>query len=157
MGKQYTAAQRTDALAALELTHGSNATRAASALGIPRPTLVRWRKEHEAVSAGRQMVHAEQSVDMLDTERNAHAERWAEVQRKLLARAETLVEEAESLRDVMVDAGIAADKQMDYSQGRKGATLHVDARSQHLHLGGHLSDEDREAIARRALRSLDQR
>ncbi len=79
MGRHYTDEQRTEALAALDL-NGGNAARKADKLGIPRPTLVRWRKEHEAVSARRQMVQAEQPVDVLYTEKSEHAERWSQVQ-----------------------------------------------------------------------------
>lgn len=112
--RSYTDSEIAEALAALEL-NGGNVKRTAVQLGIPRTSLLRWRDEVTTVS------------DTADTENRSHqfAGMWAEVMRLATERLRELIPAETDLRAVAVAAGIAADKHLDYTQGRKGAQTTV--------------------------------
>lgn len=105
-----------NALAQHEL-NGGNVQYTASQLQIPRKTLAFWVKK-----AG---------VATLAVKTYDYAELWAAKERKALERLGELIPNA-SFRDLSIFAGIAADKHLDYSEGRKGATVNIDNRSVHI-------------------------
>ena len=127
----YTEEQRAAALAQLEL-NGGNAYRTSRQLGIPRPTLQLWYRQREAIAAGREIALQElKDAGMLEqspgmsSQKELFAERGGRVQQVLLDQLEKRAIKPQKLRDLAVAAGIAADKQMDYSLGRRGADVHV--------------------------------
>lgn len=132
MANTYTDQQVAEALAALEL-NGGNVKRTAAETGIPRATLIRWR---DGVSAALDTM-----ADTPDTpaalpevvalvrqppQPRDFATLWAEAQYDVLAAAVAVARQlteptAENLTALTKFAGMAADKHLDYSQGRKGA------------------------------------
>jgi len=131
---QYTEEQRVDALARLEI-NGGNVLATSREVGISRATLRRWRNEVGAVEEGVRMATA-----MVATEVVTPAERWLAVESQateLLAEnlekfrgATGAPMEPSDLRHVAVVAGIAADKQLDHRDGRKGNVTNVVANAQ---------------------------
>ena len=103
--KTYTAEQVRDALALLTLNAG-NLKRTARALALAPSTLRDWRDK--AVRGGEPVP-----------EKKDYAVLWAEA---LETAHRYLMEKAPeaAFRDLVVWAGVAADKHLDYSQGRKG-------------------------------------
>jgi transposase-like protein len=130
---QYTEEQRVDALARLEI-NGGNVLATSREVGISRATLRRWRNEVGAVEEGVRMATA-----MVATEVVTPAERWLAVANQatdLLSsnltrynKLKTLLA-PDDLRRVAVVAGIAADKHLDYRDGRASNTTNVQAIAQ---------------------------
>lgn len=120
--QQYSDQEVRDALAALEMNAG-NVLRTAKQLGLPRTTLIEWRDRMSSA---------------VDTEKPSRvhdfAALWAEVQAAATARMLELLPQTDDLRAVATAAGIAADKHLDYAQGRKGTQVNVDARQQSVTL-----------------------
>ena len=121
MANTYTDAQITDALAALELNGGA-LRRTAREVNVPAPTLLNWRNQALKAEPLRPLNAPEQK------ERD-FAALWADKEAKVL---DLIGEKAASasFRDLSIFAGIAADKHMDYSIGRKGVAVNID-QSQH--------------------------
>ena len=111
----YTSDQVRDALAHLTL-NGGNLKRTARSLGLPPSSLRRWR--NKAVGSG------EMSPDVVPAapEKKDYAALWAEAQETAHHYLMEKAPEA-AFRDLVVWAGVAADKHLDYSQGRKGGGL----------------------------------
>ena len=130
---QYTEEQRVDALARLEI-NGGNVLATSREVGISRATLRRWRNEVGAVEEGVRLATA-----MVATEVVTPAERWLAVANQatdLLSsnltrynKLKTLLA-PDDLRRVAVVAGIAADKHLDYRDGRASNTTNVQAIAQ---------------------------
>lgn len=119
----YTDQQVSEALALLELNSG-NVKRTATELGIPRATLTFWRDKALAVDP-------ERALSPVVTEERDFAAVWAEAQGEVLALLREKAPTA-SFRDLSIFAGIAADKHLDYSVGRKGSQVTVDNRTQNV-------------------------
>ena len=121
MANHYTDQQVAEALAALELNGGAIRPTARE-LGIPPATLVNWRDG----------VRAAVPVNP-NAEKQPHdfAQVWADTETEILALLREKAPVA-SFRDLSIFAGIAADKHLDYSQGRKGSqqTVNIDNRTQ---------------------------
>ena len=122
-GVPFSDDERIHALAVLE-AHGGRVREAAAELGISHSALITWRNLGIAASGA-----ANTKID---------AEAWAEVQRLgaelLRDQIERAMDSDERLpardvRDYAIAAGIAADKYLDFRDGRKGTQVNVDARS----------------------------
>lgn len=124
--RRYTDDQVAQALAALDL-NGGNVKRTARDLGIPRTTLVRWRDGVSAVS-DTEKKEAAGARDLVAL--------WADVQEIGIRRMRELIPISNNLREVAVATGIAADKHLDYDQGRSrsGAEVTVDNRQQQVNV-----------------------
>ena len=129
MSTEYTPEQRAEALALYE--SGASATQVERQLGIPRPTLYLWREQQAAYEAGLLDSGAKSVNGDSENARTAAAEKkaalaaeWYALQRLHIDRARETVHEA-SHRDVMIGAGISADKHLDITEGRKGANVQV--------------------------------
>ena len=122
MANVYSDDQITAALAALEL-NGGRIRGTARELGIPAPTLLSWRDQ--AIAGGATGLNAPVRVNRDFTEL------WAQKEAMVLELIGDKAPNA-SFRDLSIFAGIAADKHLNYRDGRPGATLNVDARSQTL-------------------------
>ena len=132
----YTEQQIIEALAVL-MTNGGNAKRTAKQLGIPRPTLIRWRDgaaaaEEAAVTDATALavdIRADTS-ETLDTasapvnpwarQPRDYGELWGGVQELAVARMRELLPVTTDLRAVAYAAGIAADRHLDFTLGRRG-------------------------------------
>lgn len=115
MASSYSDTQVQQALAALECNAG-NVKRTALQLGIPRTTLLSWR---DGVSRVPDTEKPSVSHDF--------AAMWGEVQELATKRMRELIPGETDLRAVATAAGIAADKHLDYTLGRKGgSTVNVD-------------------------------
>lgn len=112
----YTDSQVAAALAALEV-NGGNVSQTSRELGISRPTLIEWRDRS--------------GLTLPTPEKTPHdfASLWAEKQQKVLELIDAKSDTA-SFRDLSIFAGIAADKHQDYRDGRKGAQVNIDNRTQ---------------------------
>lgn len=107
MANKYTDEQKAEALAAL-VSNADNLKATARETGIPVPTLRTWRLKTEAG------FNPENGPD--------YAALWGKVQAKSIERALVKADAPEtSYRDLMVGAGIAADKHLNYRDGRQGA------------------------------------
>lgn len=137
---RYTDEQRTEALIRLELNAG-NLKRTAREIGVPPPTLRMWR---DGMLAAGTTMHLSPAAP----EKTDFAALWAKVQVVATTRLLELLPRADTIRDVATAGGIAADKHLDYTQGRKGSQVTVDARSQHLTIEGITDAERRDLIAR---------
>lgn len=140
----YTDEQRAEALTRINL-YGGNVNRVARELEIPRGTLMVWRATHNAAARAAGDAIAERGR----AEGTDHA---AILSRVIVAAAERLLEllpAAENPREAAVALGIAVDKFLDITQGRRGHTVNVDARS--VQLGAGLSDDDRRALLASAI------
>lgn len=129
----YTDEQRIAALAALE-ANGGNVKRTAAAVGIPRSTLQLWRDS--AVAAAPELAltlapAATVKTDWADLFGEA-AKLGAQLITENLQRYAGTPLKPSELRDVAVVSGIAVDKHLDYRDGRKSASVTVDARSVNL-------------------------
>ena len=91
-------------------------------MGLAPPTLRLWRDK--AVAAGTLILPPTAPPPV--PEKQDFAVIWAAKESMVLDLIEAKAPEA-SFRDLSIFAGIAADKHLDYSQGRKGATVNVDA------------------------------
>lgn len=119
MARQYTDQERIDALARLELNAGRLKPTAAE-LGIPHATLRLWRDQMFAENPGTVATLSPPVPEIVD-----FAGRWAEVMQAAQKRLLELIPQSESVREVAIAAGIAADKHLDYRDGRKGAAVSV--------------------------------
>lgn len=123
MARSYTDADRVRALAALEVNAG-NVSRASREVSIPRPTIIAWRDQ--ALAAEPALTP---SLTPADTEKTD----WGAVMSEALAEAvrylRAQLPEMKG-RDLAITTGILADKHLDYTQGRKGATVNVSASAQ---------------------------
>ncbi len=107
MRRVYSDNERVQALAALALNRG-NIKATARHLGIPHPTLTLWRNRAEA---------DRQAGPPPATDYGAlygEAQEWA------LDRLRTLIPTATTIRDLALVAAIAADRHLDYAEGRRG-------------------------------------
>ena len=121
----YTNEERAAALGQLALNGGA-VRRTARQVGIPEATIRLWRDEANASGAMLPSSHPNAPAD------------WSEVTRLM---KETITEGVAILRgklptmggrDVAIAIGILSDKTLDFTVGRKGMELNVDARSQSL-------------------------
>lgn len=124
------------AAVALLIANAGNASLTAQQTGIPRTTLLRWRVMHETADAA--VIPRPESTQI------DHAGEWSEIQQLARQRIRELIPATEDVRALGIVAGIAADKHLDYTQGRRGHTVNVDARS--VQLGAGLSDDERRAL-----------
>ena len=132
MARVYTAEQRAQALAALEM-NGGQLRRTAAECGIPVGTLSLWRDTRPECSAD-----AERKPDYVDL--------FDGLLRAAVARSIAGLPAAPA-KDAAVVAGIAADKLLDFRDGRRGTQVNIDARSQHLALPASLTIEELKALA----------
>lgn len=119
----------TEALAALAM-NGGNVKRTATELGMNRTTLIKWRDNAEkattAAAAPPAGVRVSPSVTSdSDTEnktarREHFREKWARLAEAAVDRLIELVPTT-GARDLITLAGVAADKEQDYGDGRRGA------------------------------------
>ena len=117
MANSYTPERRAEILAELTL-RGGNAHATARSLNIP-PSSVRSIRDRAGLA---NPAPKRQDFEAI----------WASAETQAIQRGVELLPES-GLRDVAYFAGIAADKHLDYSQGRKGMAVTVD-QSQHLHI-----------------------
>ena len=116
----YTDQQVAAALAALEVNAG-NVQRTALALGIPRTTLIEWRdRSADTVDSKTDTPSKSIPPSVLAERPHDFAGMWGEVQELAAARMRELIPEEKDLRAVAIAAGIAADKHLDYTAGRRG-------------------------------------
>ncbi len=95
--------------------HGGNITAASKQLDMPRRTLSLWYNQARIATQAEKASHD-------------YASLWAEGQRAFLSEAVKKAKEGKTqLRDLVIAAGIAADKHLDYSEGRKGSGVNVNA------------------------------
>jgi len=141
----YSTADKQNALATLAQLQ-FNAYKASEILGIPRSTLIRWQHETDTATA----VLVQTALD--DDEREKHG-MAASLSPEVRRNARTLLEKVDAtlnvtidrlkaeienparvhqLRDLAVSVGILTDKLLDLRDGRKGATINVDARQQSI-------------------------
>lgn len=108
MAKHWSNERIVEALAALEANQGA-LRRTAREVGVPATTLVVWRDRALAAKSGAS-DRQERDFGLL----------WAEAEAKVL---ELIAQKAPaaSFRDLSIFAGIAADKHLDYTIGRRGA------------------------------------
>ena len=133
----YTVEQRVEAMALAD-AYGGNLARVSRELDIPQPTLRQWRVMQRTA---RDAAFSANSTD------RAHTDHAALLSRVIVAAAERLLEllpAAENPREAAVALGIAVDKFLDITQGRRGHTVNVDARS--VQLGAGLTDDERRAL-----------
>lgn len=116
MPKHYSETQVAEALAALE-QNGGNVKRTAIQLAIPRATITMWRDKAE--------------LTLPVTKLRDYVELWGQAQDIAVARLVELLPVSDDLKAVAYAAGIAADKHLNYRDGRAGSgpTVNVDARS----------------------------
>lgn len=108
--------QREAALVALTL-HGGNVSRAAREAHVSRRSVERLRDGVRNLSRTEKKGAEQQAgVD--------YGALWAGAELKVVRRVEELIPVA-SFRDLSIFAGIAADKHLEYTQGRKGGDLHL--------------------------------
>lgn len=122
MTTAYPEAKIVDALAALELNRG-NLDLTARQVGVSRPTLRKWRDAALAVSADLPLKRTDPDFASI----------WAGKELKVLDLIGKKAPDA-TFRDLSIFAGIAADKHLDYRDGRKGTNVNVDARQQNLNV-----------------------
>lgn len=120
----YTDQQVVEALVALEL-NGGNLKRTARELALHPNTLRDWRNAALAVEPSRPLSL---SVPVPVPVKRDFAELWAKKEELVLDLIEQKAPEA-SFRDLSIFSGIAADKHLDYSLGRKGTAINIDNRS----------------------------
>ena len=117
--QSYTDQQVAAALAALDLNAG-NVKRTAREIGIPHATLRLWRDTVAAAVPDGVPTVPENRPSVLAQTPHDFAGMWAEVQELAAARMRELIPEEKDLRAVAIAAGIAADKHLDYTAGRRG-------------------------------------
>ena len=122
MTTAYPEAKIVDALAALELNRG-NLDLTARQVGVSRPTLRKWRDAALAVSADLPLKRTDPDFASI----------LAGKELKVLDLIGKKAPDA-TFRDLSIFAGIAADKHLDYRDGRKGTNVNVDARQQNLNV-----------------------
>ena len=131
--RHHSEAVKQDALARLAL--GDSAYAVGKALGIPQTTVQMWRR-HNAIATD---VLATVSKEEVVTA----GQRWAAVQELatgvLAGNLQRYYDdgtklEPHELKDVAIVAGISADKHQDYTLGRKGMQVNVDARQQSVNV-----------------------
>lgn len=117
--RTYTAEQRAAALAEVTL-QGGNLRKAAAITGIPRATISWWARAAE--QAGTPLPPG-------PCERVDFAQLWHDTQVAALAKLGELLDQAATPKEAAYIAGLAADKFLDFTQGRRGHQINVDARS----------------------------
>ena len=127
----YTDAQVAEALARLAVNNG-NIKRTAEELDIPRATLGLWRDKQAVVSMALSGTIATTHPEIVDRA-VALAERYLRLQDLALDRSETLVPLSDQLRDVLAAAREGREGHLDYSQGRRGGSVSIDARNQTIY------------------------
>lgn len=141
--RTYTDDQRTEALTLIDV-YGGNMNRVSRELSIPPATLRQWRiLQRTAATAAARGPRETQITD-----------HTALLSRVIVAAAERLLEilpTAESPREVAVALGVTVDKLLDLTQGRRGHTVNVDARS--VHLGEVLSDDEQRKVLMLGMRA----
>ncbi len=114
MSNAYPAEKVADALAQLEL-NGGNLKRTAAEVGVAPFTLRGWRDR---------VLEVTPELPLKTKDRD-FAELWAAKEEMILEIVGQKAHSA-SFRDLSIFAGIAADKHLDYSQGRKGEKASVE-------------------------------
>ena len=137
---KYTDQQRIEVLARLEV-NGGNVTRTARECGVPKPTLLSWRDK--ALAAGSTM-----HLTATDPVKTDYGEIWGEAAalggRLIYENFQRYVDRPltpSDLKNVAITAGIASDHHLDYTQGRKGTQVNVDARTQTVNVEGLTTEE----------------
>ena len=128
---RYTDAQVAQALAALEL-NGGNVKRTARDLDIPRATLGMWRDKQAVMKMALSGAIVTTHPDIVDRAATL-ADRYLRLQDLALDRSETLVPLSDQLRDVLAAAREGREGHLDYSQGRRGGSVSIDARNQTIY------------------------
>ena len=113
MSSSYTDQQVAAALAALDL-NGGNLRATSREISIPLSTLKAWRDG--AISADAERAR---NTPRAENAQHDFSEVWAERQVQVLKIIAEKADEA-SFRDLSIFAGIAADKHLDYTAGRRG-------------------------------------
>ena len=117
------------ALAQLELNRG-NIKGTAVQVGVTRVTLRKWRDGALAAEPDYPLVAT--GLSTVSTEKRDYAGMWGQVQVVAAEAAMAMVPKlteatAENLRALTTLGGVASDKHLDHSLGRKGAMVNVDA------------------------------
>lgn len=139
----YSADRRMEALALAD-AYGGNVQRVSRELEIPASTIRQWRMLQRAAGDAAVISQADPHHGAIN-----HGEILSRV---IVAGAQRLLEllpTAENPREIAVAVGIAVDKFLDITQGRRGHTVNVDARS--VQIGANLTDDDRHAVLAAAL------
>ena len=136
----YSPAQRIEGVA--RVLAGESIEAAALSLGIPRTCLSRWVTEHNLIAVGRSQaaltaVSHTARVEPIVTIAEAATRRGLRNINRGFDQYEddTLpIRDRPRLRDIAYATDIAHTAHLDYRDGRKGAEIHVDARTQTLAL-----------------------
>ena len=122
--------------------NAGNVSKTARETGIPRPTVILWR--NQAREAGQAVVipagptdwkqiREEAAGAFMRIATKATALLDQELDRYLAGDGEPL--KPAGMREIAVIKGIASDKALDFTLGRKGAEVNIDARHQQMTVG----------------------
>ena len=138
----HTDEERVNALAALEMNAG-NVSKTARETGVPRQTVTLWRDQARdagqavAMPAGPtdwKQVREDAAGAFMRIVTKATALLQQQLDRRLADGNGELLTPA-GLREIAVIKGIASDKTLDFTLGRKGIEFNIDARRQQANIG----------------------
>lgn len=138
-GRRYGDAEKLAMLVRL-VENGGSIRQTAAEFGVSDAQLYRWSRELQE-SADAETIRTALGLDRPKVQRGTDwGQLWGEVEARAIGRLHQRIDKATSIRDLAIVAGIAADKRMDHTQGRRGqppANLTMT-----VNLGERLSDGD---------------